>query len=125
MIKSLATVALAAFAMIVVEAQTARAVPGSTTVTIVPSAVEPLGVEYVKAHYTKYEYEIPMRDGKKMFTAVYVPKDLSQTFPMLMMRTPYSVAPYGVDNYPARLGPSDHFLKPVTSSSTRMSADAT
>ena len=30
---------------------------------------------YVKSHYTKYEYRIPMRDGKKLFTAVYVPKD--------------------------------------------------
>ena len=26
-------------------------------------------------HYTKYEYRIPMRDGKRLFTAVYVPKD--------------------------------------------------
>ncbi len=31
--------------------------------------------DYVKAHYTKYEYRIPMRDGKKLFTSVYVPKD--------------------------------------------------
>ena len=33
----------------------------------------------IKAHYTKYEYRIPMRDGKRLFTAVYVPKDQSQT----------------------------------------------
>lgn len=75
------------------------------------AAPQGLGAAYVKANYTKYEYEIPMRDGKKLFTAVYVPKDQSKTYPIMMMRTPYSVAPYGVDNYPARLGPSDHFLK--------------
>ncbi|WP_263356017.1 CocE/NonD family hydrolase [Acidicapsa ligni] len=66
---------------------------------------------YVKAHYTKYEYRIPMRDGKRLFTAVYVPKDASETHPFLMNRTPYSVGPYGEDQYPARLGPSDEFEK--------------
>ena len=67
--------------------------------------------DYVKAHYTKYEYRIPMRDGVHLFTAVYVPKDASQAYPFLMDRTPYSVAPYGVDQYPKRLGPSDEFEK--------------
>src|ERR1700732_775842 len=50
---------------------------------------------YVKAHYTKYEYRIPVRDGKKLFTSVYIPKDSSQPYPILMQRTPYSVGPYG------------------------------
>src|SRR5947199_6923978 len=36
--------------------------------------------EYVRAHYTKYEFRIPMRDGKKLFTAVYVPKDTAQAW---------------------------------------------
>ena len=40
------------------------------------SAVDPI---YVRAHYTKYEYRIPMRDGVKLFTAVYAPKDDSLT----------------------------------------------
>jgi putative CocE/NonD family hydrolase len=66
---------------------------------------------YVKAHYTKYEYRIPMRDGKKLFTSVYVPKDASQRYPILMDRTPYSVAPYGEDQYKLTLGPSDEFEK--------------
>ena len=39
------------------------------------------GLEYVKEHYTKYEYRIPMRDGKRLFTAVYAPKDQSQPYP--------------------------------------------
>ena len=47
-----------------------------------------------------------MRDGKKLFTAVYTPKDQSQSYPILMTRTPYSVAPYGVDRYKPDLGPS-------------------
>lgn len=55
--------------------------------------------QYVQAHYTKYEYRIPMRDGVRLFTAVYVPKDASQSYPFLLMRTPYTVAPYGADNY--------------------------
>src|SRR5947209_9762313 len=65
----------------------------------------------VKAHYTKYEYPIPMRDGKKLFTSVYVPKDASHSYPFLMMRTPYSLRPYGVDQYPERLGPSPKFAQ--------------
>ena len=67
--------------------------------------------DYAKAHYTKYEYRIPMRDGKKLFTSVYVPKDTSQAHPILMDRTPYSVAPYGEDQYRRHLGPSEEFEK--------------
>ena len=73
-----------------------------------PSAPEE---DHVKAHYTKYEYRIPMRDGVHLFTAVYVPKDVSQSYPFMMDRTPYSVAPYGEDQYPKHLGPSDEFEK--------------
>ncbi|HLH04083.1 MAG TPA: CocE/NonD family hydrolase [Bryobacteraceae bacterium] len=66
---------------------------------------------YVKAHYTKYEFRIPMRDGVRLFTSVYVPKDQSHSWPFLMDRTPYSVAPYGEDQYKKELGPSDEFEK--------------
>lgn len=69
------------------------------------------GLEYVKAHYTKYEYRIPMRDGKRLFTAVYVPKDDSQSYPLMLSRTPYSLRPYGVDQYRGNLGPSPLFGK--------------
>src|SRR5581483_5691075 len=65
----------------------------------------------VKEHYTKYEYRIPMRDGVHLFTAVYVPKDSSRSYPFLLDRTPYSVAPYGVDQYRKQLGPSLEFDK--------------
>jgi len=64
-------------------------------------------LEYTRSHYTKYDYRIPMRDGVHLFTSVYVPKDTSQLYPILMVRTPYSVGPYGVDNYRPVLGPSE------------------
>src|SRR5215468_3072379 len=63
----------------------------------------------IKAHYTKYEFRIPMRDGVKLFTSVYVPKDASHAYPFLIDRTPYSVAPYGVDLYRTQLGLSPDF----------------
>jgi len=63
----------------------------------------------VKAHYTKYEYSIQMRDGVHLFTSVYVPKDASRTYPFLINRTPYSVTPYGEDQYSKHLGPSSDF----------------
>jgi len=58
--------------------------------------------EYIRAHYTKFEYRIPMRDGVELFTLAFVPNDASdqRTYPMLLARSPYSVGPYGVDRYP-------------------------
>jgi len=69
------------------------------------------GLEYIKANYTKYEYRIAMRDGVKLFTSVYLPKDTSQPWPIMFDRTPYSGAPYGEDNYKTSLGPSELFAK--------------
>ena len=74
-----------------------------------PASLAAQGVEYVKANYTKYEFRIPMRDGARLFTAVYVPKDRSQSYPILLSRTPYGVQPYGVDAYRADIGPSPLF----------------
>jgi uncharacterized protein len=65
----------------------------------------------VKEHYTKYEYRIAMRDGVHLFTSIYVPKDTSRSYPFLINRTPYSVGPYGVDQYRKNLGPSPDFDK--------------
>ena len=58
--------------------------------------------EYIRAHYTKFEYRIPMRDGVELFTVAYVPNDASErrTYPILLARSPYSVGPYGVDRFP-------------------------
>src|SRR5947209_1891242 len=69
------------------------------------------GVDYIKSHFTKREYQVPMRDGVRLFTAVYAPKDTSQRYPILMIRTQSGVRPYGVDQFPNDLGPSPHFGK--------------
>jgi putative CocE/NonD family hydrolase len=77
-------------------------------------AVGVVGAPFVRENYSKYEYRIPMRDGVKLFTAVYVPKDVAsdaRTYPMMMTRTPYSVRPYGIDQYPASVGPSEFFAR--------------
>lgn len=50
---------------------------------------------YMRAHYDKVEYFIPMRDGVKLFTLVYSPKNKTKTFPILMNRTPYNASGYG------------------------------
>lgn len=69
--------------------------------------------EYIRKHYTKYEYRIPVRDGKLLFTSVYVPNDASanKAYPILLVRTPYTVAPYGTDKYKTRLGPTFEYEK--------------
>lgn len=63
--------------------------------------------------YEKKEVYIPMRDGVKLFTAIYTPKDISKSnkYPFLMQRTCYSVAPYGEENFKKSLGPNSFLLK--------------
>ncbi len=66
------------------------------------------GARYVHTleHYIKYEYRIPMRDGVKLFTQVYMPRDRSRDYPILLKRTPYGLNRYGPHNYDNYLGPS-------------------
>lgn len=68
---------------------------------------------FVREHYTKIERMIPMRDGIQLFTAIYIPKDIAPTnqYPFLMTRTPYSCAPYGEENYSARLPQYAHLAR--------------
>ena len=68
----------------------------ATVFVSVPRAQAPAPFN-IQANYTKYESYITVRDGKRLFTSIYVPKDTSRSYPFLMTRTPYSVAPYGVD----------------------------
>lgn len=56
---------------------------------------------WVQENYQRKEVQIPMRDGKKLFTAIYLPKDNTEKHPILMTRTPYSSAPYGEGKLPA------------------------
>jgi putative CocE/NonD family hydrolase len=65
----------------------------------------------VRANYTKTVYSIPMRDGVKLFTVVYEPKDKSRNYPILMQRTPYGVGPYGPDEYKTQLGHNEMLQK--------------
>ncbi|MBJ6108397.1 CocE/NonD family hydrolase [Hymenobacter sp. BT523] len=68
---------------------------------------------YAQDHYTKQEVYVTMRDGVKLFTAIYTPKDAAagKKYPVMMQRTCYSVAPYGPGKYPVRLGPSETMMK--------------
>ena len=68
--------------------------------------------DFIKENYTKYEFQIPMRDKVKLFTIVYVPKDAGKVkYPFLMKRTPYSIEPYGPDNYALTRGPSPFLMR--------------
>ena len=56
---------------------------------------------WFRNNYTKLEQYIPMRDGVKLFTSIYIPKNNAEQHPILMTRTPYSCAPYGADQFKA------------------------
>lgn len=66
---------------------------------------------YIRLNYVKREEMVPMRDGVRLFTTIYAPRDTSRTYPLLIKRTPYSVAPYGADKFAGTLGPSEHFAR--------------
>ena len=67
--------------------------------------------EYVKNHYSKREVSIEMRDGIRLHTSIYTPRDTSKTYPILLKRTPYSCRPYGEDEYPERIGPNKYMME--------------
>ncbi len=66
---------------------------------------------HVREHYTKSEVMIPMRDGVKLFTIIYSPRDQSVKCPILMTRTAYGIPPYGPDNYRNVIGPNNDYAK--------------
>lgn len=66
---------------------------------------------YVKDNYAKQEVMITMRDGIKLHTTIYTPKDTSKTYPMLLKRTPYSCKPYGEDEFPSKVGPNKYLME--------------
>lgn len=101
----------------------------SLTVGVLPGRTGTVGVPYrssgvvaaqtaapqlafdVKVNYAKTEVQIPMRDGVKLFTSIYAPRDTSKKYPILLNRTPYSVSPYGADAYKEHIGPSDDIAR--------------
>ncbi|WP_411894910.1 CocE/NonD family hydrolase [Winogradskyella sp. A2] len=66
---------------------------------------------YAKENYTKKEVMIEMRDGIKLHTTIYSPKDTSKDYPILMMRTPYSCRPYGEDEFKTKVGPNKYLME--------------
>lgn len=66
---------------------------------------------WLRENYIKSEHMVPMRDGTRLFTAVYRPKDATRQHPVLLHRTPYSSAPYGPDQFRTRLGPAQDYVQ--------------
>ena len=67
--------------------------------------------KYIQDNYTKREVMITMRDGVKLFTAIYEPKAKTEKYPILLNRTPYTVSPYGADKFRGALGPSELYAR--------------
>ncbi len=66
---------------------------------------------FVKDNYNKKEHTIEMRDGIKLHTVVYSPKNTIEKYPILLQRTPYSCRPYGTDQYKIKVGPNEFLMK--------------
>lgn len=64
---------------------------------------------YMRTHYDKIEVQIPMRDGIKLFTVVYMPKDQSKKYPILLNRTCYNASAYA--DYKTHGHPSNYLVK--------------
>ncbi|GAA0872325.1 CocE/NonD family hydrolase [Gangjinia marincola] len=65
----------------------------------------------VQDHYNKQETYIKMRDGIRLYTTIYSPKDTSKEYPILLQRTPYSLRPYGEDKFRSKIGPNEFMMK--------------
>jgi uncharacterized protein len=89
-----------------------RVLAPTIAAAVVLAVTTPAQAPYdIKANYIKREVYIPMRDGVKLFTILYTPKDTSRRYPLLMTRTAYGIAPYGADNYRTVLGPNNDFAR--------------
>ncbi|MCA0152843.1 CocE/NonD family hydrolase [Winogradskyella vincentii] len=103
MFKRILPIAVLAFTLI-----SCNKVKKSVTVGNVKVEIE---TSYARENYTKKEVKIQMRDGIKLHTTIYAPKDTSKPYPILMMRTPYSCRPYGEDVYKTNLGPNKYLME--------------
>lgn len=83
----------------------------ATTVLLAASVLSVQEKFDIKANYDKAEYMIPMRDGVKLYTQVYTPKDKSQKYPILLFRTPYSVGYYKPNSFRLYLGPNFDYAR--------------
>ena len=73
------------------------------------SNAQTVDAAYVKEHYSKAIYQIPMRDGIKLHTIVYTPRDQSVSYPILINRTCYNAS--RKDNYKALGQPSAYLVR--------------
>lgn len=83
---------------------------------LVGCAAEPETKEEIINHFTREDYSkkevtIEMRDGIKLFTTIYSPKDTTQEYPVIIKRTPYSCRPYGPDTIPAAFTHNPHLVE--------------
>lgn len=65
-------------------------------------------VSSIQQRYQKTSLRVPMRDGKTLYTTIFTPRDTSKKYPIMINRTPYSVQPYDVNQYPGRIAPSKY-----------------
>ncbi|MEC5146679.1 CocE/NonD family hydrolase [Chitinophaga sp. 212800010-3] len=72
-----------------------------TVAFLFPAACKAINQDslWMYQNYTKKEVYITMRDGVRLFTSIYLPKDQSEKHPILMTRTPYSASPYGTEAF--------------------------
>lgn len=66
---------------------------------------------YMLNNYEKKEIYISMRDGVKLFTSIYIPKNTRGKNPILLTRTPYSSEPYGTSYRKFWKGHFDEYIK--------------
>lgn len=72
---------------------------------------EQVSTAYVADNYTKQEVDIEMRDGVKLHTTIYAPKDTSKKYPVVMQSTPYSSQPYGLGKFKEKIAPNIHMMQ--------------
>ena len=83
----------------------------SKTTKTTKTSIAEVSETYVADNYTKKEVDIVMRDGVKLHTTIYSPKDTSIKYPIVMQRTPYSSSPYGEGKFKASIGPNIHMMQ--------------
>ena len=93
--------------------QTSALPPATQSVTDAENQAKVLAdTLYIQQHYTKTAYRIAMRDGVKLYTIVYAPKDADRVrYPILLNRTPYAIGPYGPTRFKLSIGPSSKMMR--------------
>ncbi|HLI76424.1 MAG TPA: CocE/NonD family hydrolase [Acidobacteriaceae bacterium] len=99
----------------VVRAQTTPSSPAASASPAPTQQLAKATADWPRTHYTKRELHIPMRDGTKLYTAVYTPIssefDDKGPYPFLITRTPYSCAPYGPNNITPRVTANQNLIR--------------